>query len=326
LFIVPSARALTFTLLLLSAFMALGTVISPTAAEQLVHGEANKKLGTRLTLQASTTTPTFGDSITLFGSINITTQALIFLLIQSEVDTSNQSLTTHNGSFSFVWSPTAVNTYNITAVWKGDSTHNAASSSLEITVAKQGTTIALFPTRANTTEGNPVTFAGTISPAISGALVTVVITSPNFTRSIQTLQTYANGSFRFSMTPLRTGTWAVAASWLGDGTHLGSESASSIVTSDPLVPAAPVGLNPSLFVALVTIPLSLAIAFFVYKYAGIPIGLPLGQILKRRAPPHLRPLRVLNGAICPMCFRPMLYEPKGADWHCENCGVYYESQ
>ena len=71
-------------MLLVCAFMVLGTVILPATAERSVHAEVNKKLGTQLTLRASTTTPTFGDSITLFGSINITTQANMFLLIQSE--------------------------------------------------------------------------------------------------------------------------------------------------------------------------------------------------------------------------------------------------
>jgi hypothetical protein len=325
LFIVPSARALTIVILLAFTFMILGTAISPGTAERSVHAEANKKLGTQLTLRASTTTLTLGDSITLFGSINVTTQASMFLLIQSEAYTTNQSLAAHNGTFSFVWLPNAASIYNITAVWNGDSTHSAASSSLEITVVKQGTTISLFPKRVNTTEGHPVTFTGTISPAVSGALVTVTITSPNLTRAIQTFQTYSNGSFSFSMKPLQTGNWTVAASWAGDADHFGSQSTSSIVTSQPVIHP-PVGLNPSIFLGLVAIPVSLAIAFLVYKYAGTPIGIPSGQILKRRAPPHLRPLRVLNGAICPICFRPMLYEPKGDDWHCEHCGVYYESR
>lgn len=80
-----------------------------------------------------------------------------------------------------------------------------------------------------------------------------------------------------------------------------------------------------LVLGLIAIPATLATALFVYKFAGTPLQVPLGKILKRRAPPHLRPLRVLNGAICPMCFRPMMYEPKGEDWHCEHCGVYYEA-
>jgi hypothetical protein len=80
-----------------------------------------------------------------------------------------------------------------------------------------------------------------------------------------------------------------------------------------------------LILGLVAIPATIVTALFVYKFAGTPLQLPFGKILKRRAPPHLRPLRVLNGAICPMCFRPMTYEPKGEDWHCEHCGVYYET-
>lgn len=322
LFAVPSARAVPLALLLISAFVGLGLWFPATTAKVTVHSEPSKKLGTRLILQATTSTPAFGDSVTLFGTINITAQVSIFILIQSKSPTINQTVSTQNGTFSYLWIPAAADSYNVSAVWSGDGTHSPAASSLEIAVAKEGTTISLSPLRVNSTVGTPVTFIGTISPAVPRAVITITITSPNLTRSISTLQAYSNGSFRLLLLPTQTGTWTLAASWQGDGNHFGSQSAISIITTKSAVD---VGWNPSIIVAVITIPLSLAVAFFAYKYAGTPIELPLGQILKRRAPPHLRPLRVLNGAICPICFRPMFYEPKGADWHCEHCGVYYES-
>jgi|GEM_PF-1717664 len=322
LFAVPSARAVSLALLLISAFVVLGFAVPTTTAKVTVHSEPSKKLGTRLILQATAPTPAFGDSVTLFGTINITARVSIFILIQSQFPTINQTVSAENGTFSYLWIPAAADSYNVSVVWNGDGTHAPAASSLEIVVAKEGTTISLFPLRVNSTVGTAVTFIGTISPAVPEAIVTITITSPNLTRSISTLQAYSNGSFRFLLLPSQTGTWTVAASWQGDGNHIDSRSASSIVTTNSAVD---VGWNRSIIVGVITIPLSLAAAFFVYKYAATPIQLPLGQILKRRAPPHLRPLRVLNGAICPICFRPMIYEPKGADWHCEHCGVYYES-
>jgi hypothetical protein len=103
----------------------------------------------------------------------------------------------------------------------------------------------------------------------------------------------------------------------------GTNSTSSSTTSSAQVAG---NVNTTfLILALVAIPATIATVLLVYKFARTPLQVPLGKILKRRAPAHLRPLRVLNGAICPMCFRPMMYEPKGEDWHCEHCGVYYEA-
>jgi hypothetical protein len=322
LFAVPSARAVPIALLLVSAFVFLGLAVPTITAKVTVHSEPSKRLGTRLILQATTTAPTFGDSITLFGTINITSHVSIFILIQSQSPTINQTVSAEGGTFSYLWTPAAADSYNVTAVWNGDGTHNPATSSLEIGVARESTTISLSPLRVNSTVGTPVPFIGTLSPAVPEAVVTITITPPNLTRSISTLQTYSNGSFRFLVLPSQMGIWTVTASWPGDENHLGAQSANSIVTANSAVDG---GWNPAIIVAVITIPLSLAVVFFVYKYARTPIQLPIGQILKRRAPPHLRPLRVLNGAICPICFRPMNYEPKGADWHCEHCGVYYES-
>ncbi len=285
-------------------------------------GATNGKLAATLTLASPVSSATYGDAITLSGKLNLTMSTSIYLLMRFGSSSVNQTLsTTNDGTFSYVWSPSSAGGYTATAFWKGDSLHDpATSSTVSILVNKLQAKLTLSPTSMNLTEPARATFTGAISPTIPQALITITIITPNQTVESRAVQTSTNGSFRFTFVPSFPGNWTLTASWEGDANHYGDQSAASIVRLSPVTE-----FDASLLI-LITIPVTIAVVAFVYRYAGTPLGLPLGQILKRRAPPHLRPLRVLNGAICPMCFRPMMYEPKGADWHCEHCGVFYESQ
>ena len=125
---------------------------------------------------------------------------------------------------------------------------------------------------------------------------------------------------------LNSGTLVISALTSPTSMFHMKESTNSTTTSTTTSTEVTETANPTfLILGLVAIPATIATVLLVYKFARTPIQVPLGKILKRRAPAHLKPLRVLNGAICPMCFRPMMYEPKGEDWHCEHCGVYYEA-
>jgi len=287
-------------------------------------GESNGKLGAELTLTSSTKSVVYGDSIILSGRVNLTMRMDITLHIRSASSTAGTTITTlGDGTFTYVWQPDLAGTYTITASWNGDQLHNpAASSAIAVFVDKRATKLSMYPTTSNLTDISPVTFTGTIEPAIPGAAVRIVVEAPNGTEQYQTLKTFGNGSFRYVFLPSGSGNWTLVATWLGDENHYGDASAKSTLTVTPSIRSYSV---PLLIFELITVPVTLAIGVYVYKYGRVPLRAPLGQILKRRAPPHLRPLRVLNGAICPLCFRPMMYEPKGADWHCEHCGVYYET-
>ena len=124
---------------------------------------------------------------------------------------------------------------------------------------------------------------------------------------------------------LNSGTVAISALTLPASMLHMKEDTNSTTTSTRSTQVTETPNITFLILGLVAIPATIATVLLVYKFARTPFQVPLAKILKRRAPAHLKPLRVLNGAICPMCFRPMMYEPKGEDWHCEHCGVYYEA-
>jgi len=287
-------------------------------------GGSNGKFASQIMLTASPTSVTYGQSITFAGELNATTSTSITLTIRSSTSTANVTIpTSQSGAFTYSWEPNLAGSYSAAAFWKGDGFHYPASSaSRAILVEKVVTQLNLRPSSLNLTDFTPTVFTGAISPTMAGIPVVIKIKHPNGTLQTQAVSTFDNGTFTFVLLPMTDGTWMVTASWQGDANHYGDDSASSTVVVTPAPRLSSLSL---LVLELITIPVTLAVGFAVYKYGRVPLRLPLGQILKRRAPPHLRPLRVLNGAICPLCFRPMMYEPKGADWHCEHCGVYYET-
>jgi hypothetical protein len=286
-------------------------------------GQSNGKFGAAISLASSAISTTYGEPIILSGQVNLTGTVEVGLMIRSNSFATNVTVQTlDDGTFVYNWRPASAGGYAVTAFWNGNALHNSATSSpMQILVDRITTEISMHPISANISEGASETFMGTIFPAVSEAPVAINIRAPNGSLQLLSSSTVDNGSFRFVLRPSAVGTWNLTASWPGDANHYGDDTATSTLTVIPVVRYT--GL-PILILELITIPVTLAAGVYIYKYAG-PLRAPLGQILKRRAPPHLRPLRVLNGAICPICFRPMMYEPKGADWHCEHCGVYYET-
>jgi hypothetical protein len=227
-----------------------------------------------------------------------------------------------DGTFSYGWQPDAAGRFTVIAFWSGDALHNQARSSLlSIIVDKARTTLSISPAFLNLTGTKPTTFAGTLKPYVPLAVIVITVIAPNGSSHIDTTPVLQNGTFTYTFTPTMQGNWKLTASWAGDQNRYGTTAVASLAVLKDTTQS----LSPTLAIPLIVIPLSIALVLFVYKFGGSPIQAPIGKILKRRAPQHLRPLRVLNGAICPICFRPMMYEPKGADWHCEHCGVYYET-
>jgi hypothetical protein len=298
------------------------SALSPSFAHLIVISGVS---ATEITLTASPTSTTYGQTVIFSGKLNVSMNVDIFLIITSSSSTINQTVSAQNGSFTYTWLPPAATSYSATASWKGDTAHlPSASSPVTIFVDKLKTTITMNPASLNTTQLSPITFNGEITPSFPGAPVTITIQAPNGTTQTIMLAAAENSTFNFRFQPSGIGTWELTASWIGDDNHYASVSTMSMVRVTPILRPSSNTL-PILILGFVAIPASIAVAIFVYKHADTPPRLPGGQIRKRRAPSHLRPLRVLNGAICPICFRPMMYEPIGADWHCEHCGVYYET-
>ena len=65
---------------------------------------------------------------------------------------------------------------------------------------------------------------GTLAPAIGGASVSIVYTSPTGSTMTHSAATDAGGHYSDSFTAAIKGTWHVQAHWAGDGDHLPSDS------------------------------------------------------------------------------------------------------
>jgi len=141
-----------------------------------------------------------------------------------------------DGSFSYSWTPTLVNSYQLRASWTGDDTYNGAiSDTVSITVKKIASSVSCTTSSSTITNGDTITVTGSISPAVSGKTVTLTYVKPDGTTKVtRTVTTSSDGSFSDSYKPDVIGAWSVTASWEGDTTHEGASSSSKSVTVNPV--------------------------------------------------------------------------------------------
>ena len=100
----------------------------------------------------------------------------------------------------------------------------------EGTVPKVSTTISCVVSPTSVLTGNSLTVSGSITPAVSGAIVTLTYTRPDATTLTTKFTSGADGSFTATYTPDQVGNWAVKSSWLGDATHEGATSSVTAFT------------------------------------------------------------------------------------------------
>jgi hypothetical protein len=132
---------------------------------------------------------------------------------------------TADGSYSYTWTPTQVNSYQLRASWSGDSFFkNAISSEVSVTVSKYLTSLSCSVSSSEVTGEDAVTISGAINPKMSGTTVTLTYTKPDSSTVIRTISTTSKGNYSDAYTPNADGLWSVTASWDGDSTHEGSTS------------------------------------------------------------------------------------------------------
>jgi hypothetical protein len=72
--------------------------------------------------------------------------------------------------------------------------------------------------------------SGALSPAVDGAVISIVYTSPDGSTTTHVRPTGSTGSFDDSLRPHDPGVWHVQAHWDGDETHLPADSPSCSFT------------------------------------------------------------------------------------------------
>ncbi len=209
---------------------------------------------------AAPTTVRGGQSINVSGSI-IPLAADTDVLIQyasSSGLTVNKTLKTDSlGLFSDTYTPSASGLWRISASWGGDLQHASSAGSAALTVEKQTHTLDMSASSGRVTLGEDFSVSGTLSPALSNAVVNVIITDPSGNAVIKKVAVSAQGAYSYSFKPNLKGAWTVSALFAGDGVH-----GSAVSESFTLEVAEPFNF---LFVAFPVIPIIAIVAIKKFK-------------------------------------------------------------
>jgi len=93
-----------------------------------------------------------------------------------------------------------------------------------VTLTKAKATLTCTASSTKTNPGETVTLSGSVTPVISGASVSLVITSPSGHIDTVPLTTDANGGYSYSFKPIDKGEWGVQATWPGSEGYLNETS------------------------------------------------------------------------------------------------------
>jgi hypothetical protein len=182
------------------------------------------------TLQASPTSASTGQSVTLTATVssqtstNIPTGTVTFLNGSTTLGTATLN---SSGVAAFSTTSLPVGSDSITASYGGDSNDSAsASEAVTVTIATGlvVTSTALTSSAATITPGQSVAFTATVSPQTGTNVVTGTVTFLDGSTSLGTAQLNASGVATFSTTTLAAGTHSITASYGGDSKDAGSVS------------------------------------------------------------------------------------------------------
>jgi hypothetical protein len=186
-------------------------------------GEATSTIGiSALSCSVSPSDLTFGDSLTVLGSISPSVSDVAVTLTYTKPDgsTFTRIVTTNPVNYTDIYTPDMLGAWTVSASWEGDATHEEASSSeVLFTVSKISTVLSCSVSPSDLTFGDSLTVLGSISPSVSDVAVTLTYTKPDGSTFTRTVTTGTNSNFSDSYTPNAVGTWSVNASWEGDSTH-----------------------------------------------------------------------------------------------------------
>ncbi|MEU0412122.1 choice-of-anchor D domain-containing protein [Streptomyces griseorubiginosus] len=206
-----------------------GPVVSETPPAQ------NPKASTSLQLTAPATAVP-GRSLTVTGTLTSTAALAAGQVVKVTRDgTALREVTTAaDGSFTFTDTPSAEGTYTYAAGYAGDDTHETASSSSLVQVAKLPTSLTLSAP-ATATRAKALTVTGRISgsPFASGTVVKVTKTDLAHSSGVALAdaKVATDGSFTFKDTPQIGGANTYKVSFGGDVSHKGASRTATVQVS-----------------------------------------------------------------------------------------------
>ena len=206
-----------------------GLVTDWTSPRQFIIAETP----TNISCTVSSSSPALGSPVTISGYIvPAYPQTLVTISYMSDGSWSTLGTVTtgSDGGYSYSWTPSSPGSYQFKASWEGGDRYSGSTSEVVEVTVKTPTTITCSVSSSEVTVGSSVTVSGSISPAVSGATITLTYTKPDATPYVRTEVTESGGSYSDSYKPDVTGSWSVKVSWEGDATHVGATSSSTSFT------------------------------------------------------------------------------------------------
>ena len=197
-----------------------------------------------LTISISPETITYGEEVTINGSITPTrVGARVSIMYRYEGATWRwlaDVTTDPNGRYSYVWKPKAAREYEVMARWDGDNeTLGDESEVVHVTVNKANATMLLAISTTETTTKEGVTIEGAIHPPVEGVNVTISYRPSEGNWSLlAVVATDEEGAYTYVWKPPEAGTYEIKAAWDGNENYLGAES--NVVTIKVRKPAPPI--------------------------------------------------------------------------------------
>ena len=180
-------------------------------------------VSTVTSISSSTSTSVFGQSVTFTAGVTPNTATGTFTFKDGTKTLGSAALS--GGSAAFSINSLAVGSHSITAVYGGDTNDNGStSSSINQTVNKASTTIALSSPASSAKLGAAVTFTVTVNAVSpSAGTPTGIVTFKNGTTTLGTA-TLSNGKATFSTSSLPVGIDSITAVYGGDSNFSSSTS------------------------------------------------------------------------------------------------------
>ena len=187
------------------------------------------KLAVTVSLSAEQSSIEYGANAVLNGVLSLGSGVTVTFY---EGSTSLGTVTTSTGgAFSKTITSPSRGSHTYRVEYSGDSTHESASASVNVSVNKITSTITLAASTGTITYGQSVTLSGTVSVG-SGASIKIY----NGSTLVDTVTSGSGGAFLKSVSGLNAGSHTFKAVYDGDDTHEGVTSSNVSVTVNKATP------------------------------------------------------------------------------------------
>jgi len=125
----------------------------------------------------------------------------------------------------------------------------SSSMQIDVTVPRISTSVSCSASPSTVIIGGSVTVSGAVSPAVSGATVTLTYTKPDGSTFTRSVTTSSSGTYSDTYTPDQLGTYSVQASWDGNSDYKGAASGKASFTVTKKPSSISISLSPTSIVA-----------------------------------------------------------------------------